>query len=231
MARRKDGLATRDKILKAAGAVFAERGYHDATVEEICKRAEANIAAVNYHFGSKDALYAQVWRHAFDEAMTAYPPEGGLGPDALPEHRLRGSIHSILGKTIDPGRLGHAGQILLRELVSPTEAIEQVKHDALEPMHGRMENLMRELLGPKATREQMRLCGMSVLHQCMAMGIRMFKGRIPPEHRFDLPTAGLIEMLTDHITRFSLAGIKAVRDEIEAAEIAVLEDGAATNRQ
>jgi AcrR family transcriptional regulator len=230
MARRKDGLATREKILESAGAVFAERAYHEATVEEISRRAETNIAAINYHFGSKDALYAQVWRHAFDEAMKAYPPEGGLGPDAPPEDRLRGSIHSILGKTIDPGRIGHAGQILLRELVSPTEAIEQVKRDALEPMHQRMESLMRELLGPSATRQQMLLCGMSVLHQCMAMGIRMFKGRIPPEHRFDLPTAGLIKMLTEHITRFSLAGIRAVRDEIEAAETAVLEDGTAGRR-
>ena len=227
MARRKDGLATREKILEAAGAVFAERAYHEATVEEISRRAETNIAAINYHFGSKDALYAQVWRHAFDEAMKAYPPEGGLGPDAPPEDRLRGSIHSILGKTIDPGRIGHAGQILLRELVSPTEAIEQVKRDALEPMHQRMESLMRELLGPSATRQQMLLCGMSVIHQCMAMGIGLFLGRIPPNLRFDLPTAQLVEMLTDHITCFSLAGIRAVRNEIESA---VLEDGAAASR-
>jgi AcrR family transcriptional regulator len=203
--------------MESAGAVFADLGYHDATVEEICRRAETNIAAINYHFGSKDALYAEVWRRAFDEAMTAYPPEGGLGPDAAPQERLRGTIYSMLGKTVDPGRLGYAGQILLRELVSPTEAIEQVKHDALEPMHERMESLMRELLGPAATREQLLLCTMSVVHQCMAMGIRMFRGRIPPRLRLDVPTGQLIELLTDHIARFSLAGIEAVREEIETA--------------
>jgi len=89
MAKRKDGINTRNRILSTACEVFAEKGYHDATTEEICSRAKSNIAAVNYHFGSKDQLYARVWRCAFDEAAKAYPPEGGLGPEAPPEKRLR----------------------------------------------------------------------------------------------------------------------------------------------
>ena len=96
MTKRKDGLRTKDRILTVACEVFAEIGYHDATVEEICRRAETTIAAVNYHFGSKDQLYDQVWRQAFDLAHEAYPPEGGLGPDAPPDERLRGTIHSLV---------------------------------------------------------------------------------------------------------------------------------------
>jgi len=65
-----------------AQEVFAEKGYREATVEDICSRAKSNIAAINYHFGSKEELYAQVWRRAFDEANEAYPPEGG--PFAVP---------------------------------------------------------------------------------------------------------------------------------------------------
>ena len=49
---------TRRQLLEAAGAVFAEAGYRDATVREICRRAHANIAAINYHFGDKEKLYA-----------------------------------------------------------------------------------------------------------------------------------------------------------------------------
>jgi len=215
MAIRKDGVRTKDRILTVACEVFAEKGYHDATVEEICKRAETNIAAVNYHFGSKDQLYAEVWRHAFDVAHEAYPPEGGLGPAAAPEERLRGTIHSLVVKTIDPGRIGHAGKILLREMVTPTDVIKQVKHDALEPMHERMNRLMTELLGPRASRDQILLCEMSVLHQCVAIGIRLFKGMMPSHMRLEMPVEVLVEMLTDHITLFSLAGIQAVREQIE----------------
>jgi TetR/AcrR family transcriptional regulator, regulator of cefoperazone and chloramphenicol sensitivity len=216
MARRKDGIETRGRILTAACEVFAEKGYHDATVEEICGRAQTNIAAVNYHFGSKDQLYAQVWRRALDASNAAYPPEGGLSPDAPPEERLRGMIHSLVGKTVDPGRIGHAGKLLLREMVSPTDVIEQIKYDAIRPTHERISKLMRELLGPEASDEQILLSCMSVIHQCFAVGIRLFTGRMPPFVKFDMTTEQLVETLTNHITRFSLAGLEALRADIEA---------------
>ena len=53
---------TRRQLLEAAGEVFAEAGFRDATVREICRRAGANIAAISYHFGDKEKLYAEVLR-------------------------------------------------------------------------------------------------------------------------------------------------------------------------
>ena len=52
--------ATRRELLDAAAEVFGEAGYRNATVREICRRAGANIAAINYHFGDKEKLYADV---------------------------------------------------------------------------------------------------------------------------------------------------------------------------
>ncbi len=219
MAKRSDGIRTKNRILKAASEVFAEKGYQDATVEDICRHAETNVAAINYHFGSKDQLYAQVWRDAFNAAMAAYPPEGGLGPEAPVEQRLRGAIYGMVGRSVDPGRIGHAGRLLLREMVNPTDVIRDVKRDAIQPLHDRMCRMMGQLLGPKAAQEQVLFCAMSVVHQCLMIGFRLFAGRMPVETKLDMSTDRLLETLTDHITRFSLAGVSAIRREIEAGQI------------
>ena len=77
---------TRDKLMIAAGEVFAEVGYQAATTREICARAGANIAAVNYHFGDKLGLYTEMLKDAVlqgenrmvDSTSTAKTPEEAL---------------------------------------------------------------------------------------------------------------------------------------------------------
>src|SRR5581483_8991895 len=56
-------LKTKQRLLEVAGAVFAEQGFKNATVREICKRADANVAAINYHFGDKQGLYSETLRY------------------------------------------------------------------------------------------------------------------------------------------------------------------------
>lgn len=80
---------------------------------------------------------------------------------------------------------------------------------------------MRELLGPKASNEQLLLCQMSIVHQCMAIGMRLFRGTMQSNMSLDTPSDQIIEILTDHIMRFSLAGIKAIRKEIKAGRTTI----------
>lgn len=214
MAIRQDGINTHEKLLKAASEVFAKKGYRNTTVAEICRRAGSNVAAVNYHFGSKDVLYVAVWRNAFEVALRAYPPDGGLPPDAPAEQRLRALIHSNLHRVLDAGRLGHAGRILMREMSDPTEVIRSVLRDVIRPLHERTRSIIKRLLGPKAGDREIGFCEMSVIHQCLALGFR--RGRLPPGiiKGRGKPTPELIDALVEHITCFSLAGIKAVRENI-----------------
>ena len=75
--QRSDGQDTRQRLLKAAAQIFAGKGYWKATLAEICKEAEANVAAANYHFGGKEALYVESWRFSFENSLKKYPPNGG----------------------------------------------------------------------------------------------------------------------------------------------------------
>ena len=212
MAIRKDGIESKKRLLEAASEVFALKGYREATVAEICRRAGSNIAAVNYHFGSKDELYVAVWKDAFEQALCVYPPNGGLGPNAKPEQRLRALVHSLLHRIMDDGRLGHAGQILLREMADPTDAIAHVRRDTIRPLRERLHTIIAELLGPGATEQQLRFCQLSLIHQCLAIGFR--KGKRPVLFPEQTAATTLTDSLVEHITRFSLAGIAAVRAEI-----------------
>src|SRR3712207_5289373 len=95
---------TRQRLLEAAGEVFAEAGFRAATVREICTRAGANVAAVNYHFGDKERLYTEVLKYAHRCAIVKYPPGMGLAPEAPAEQRLRGFVMSFLSRMLDDGR-------------------------------------------------------------------------------------------------------------------------------
>src|ERR1700722_14461691 len=83
----KDGDDTRSRLLDAAAAIFAERGYQAATTREICVRARANAAAVNYHFGDKLGLYKAALKSVIGRcqksgvetyALSAMAPEQAL---------------------------------------------------------------------------------------------------------------------------------------------------------
>ena len=91
-----DGQETRLNLLMAAGEIFAKKGFRDATIAEICRQAKANVAAANYHFGSKESLYVESWRFAFEKSLNAYPPNGGVSLNAPAEDQLRGRIRAIL---------------------------------------------------------------------------------------------------------------------------------------
>ncbi len=63
--------STKDRILNAAEVLFAEQGFAGTSLREVTSRADVNIAAVNYHFGSKENLINEVFRRRMDEMSEA----------------------------------------------------------------------------------------------------------------------------------------------------------------
>ena len=210
MVKRKDGIERKAQLLEAATKVFSKKGFRDTTISDICDEAESNVASVNYYFGSKEELYAEVWKTANQKTLEKYPPDYGTSPESNPQERLRAFIRSLLHKILDSGQLGSAGKILMMELTNPTEAIELVKRDSLEPIRKRMRAIMSELLGPDVPEKRRIFCVLSTINQCFGLGLR--KGVLPPPLKA-MEKKELLEELTEHITLFSLAGIEAVKKE------------------
>jgi AcrR family transcriptional regulator len=63
--------STKDRILGAAEELFAQHGFAGTSLRQVTSQADVNIAAVNYHFGSKENLVNEVFRRRMDEMTGA----------------------------------------------------------------------------------------------------------------------------------------------------------------
>src|SRR5215471_19103882 len=91
---------TRQRLLEAAVQLFAERGFQNVTVRDICAAAEANVAAVNYYFRDKWGLYKEILEGIIEQAKrdTQAAHEARAGMSA--EDRLRNYIRVFLRNLI-----------------------------------------------------------------------------------------------------------------------------------
>ena len=199
---------TRQLLLTAAGAVFAEHGYRATTVRAICRRAGANVAAVTYHFGDKAGLYLEVLRQAHSHALAKYPLGPGAEPSGSLEEQLHAFVHSFLLRILETGPSAHLGKLLAMEMINPGPALDTLVEERFRPMSRQVETIVAGLLGSGATPEQIRWCGSSVVSQCLFyVHCRSVMARLYPEQSFQ---AEDLKRLAEHITRFSLAALRGL---------------------
>jgi len=113
--------AIRQRLISAAGPVFARHGYEAATVTQICAAAGANVAAINYHFGGKRSLYREVVRAAIQ--WLKHEKRGAEGPepeDFPPEARFAAMLESILRGALAMDDQNWPIALVLREFMQPT---------------------------------------------------------------------------------------------------------------
>src|SRR5262249_41413686 len=115
-------LETRQRLLEAAGEVFAEHGFRDATIREICEKAKANMAAVHYHFGDKKEIYGAVFDYARTCAVAQF--NDLTSPGTPVEERLRAFVRAVLKRFFDEGRPAWLGKLVAREMIEPTKALD-----------------------------------------------------------------------------------------------------------
>jgi len=209
---RKDGESTRRRILEAALIIFGEKGYRDATNAEVCEAAGANIAAVNYHFRSKDQLYRAVCEHAIVHINALYPPGGQVPPDATPEERLFGHIDAVIRRSRVEGPLRYYHSLRMVETFYPTGLVDDL-WNAWFGLHRQISgSIVSALLGAHATDEEILRCQMSLMSQCYIANSSSVSGRF---HNVEATHLSDPDAVVEHIYQFTLAGIRAIAREIE----------------
>ncbi|MGH8046965.1 MAG: CerR family C-terminal domain-containing protein, partial [Chthoniobacterales bacterium] len=193
----------RERLLDAAGEVFAERGFDGATIREITRQAGVNLAAVNYYFRDKDELYAATLRHAHTAACSLpYDDEATM----TPEQRLYVFVENLLRRFLDPLRPRWHGQLMAREMAQPTRIFDQVIAEAFRPKCEWLRRALTELCGGRFQGVELDYVATSIIGQCTFY--RQNRHIIQQIFPGLLAADDLIERLARHITEFSLAAIR-----------------------
>lgn len=195
---------TRERLLNEGARLFAARGYARVTVRDICRAAQANVAAINYHFHGKRGLYDAVVQSAIDQmrATTATIIEAGRGQS--PERQLTTFI-AIFLQRVTAMRDNWIHQLMMRELNEPTAALDLVVRRVIEPRMAYLGEVIGKLLGCRSSDPRVRRSVTSVQLQCLAA----IDQRLPI-HAVPTTPAAVAE-LADHIARFSIGGIRTLR--------------------
>ncbi len=209
MSRVEDG--TRDRLLEAAGEVFAQKGFLAASVGEITERAGANRAAVNYHYRTKEDLYVAAVRHGAQCCLSLHPlPTWPAGTPA--EVRLRDFIRAFLSRFLSAGDPEWPGLLIMRELAQPTGgACEAFVRDFVKPTAAVLNSILRDLVPADVPEWKRHMLEMSIIGQCLHyhFGRHILPLLVGPEEakRYDL------EWVTDHIHAFSMAALRGLYGE------------------
>lgn len=192
----------RQRLLDAAGELFAEKGYRLAGTREICQRAGTDIAAIHYHFGSKEKLYEAVLRYADNLLVDPVPT---FAAARSREARLREIIEWVLAQCFAQGQPEWRWRFIEQATISLTPGLLAFFNSKILPLYQALDSICREFLGKRASQQRIRFATRSILGQCFYY--RHFRVLIIGQG--EAFSEEHLHELADHILEFSVAGLKA----------------------
>lgn len=201
---------TRDKLLECAGEVFAEVGFHNATIREICYRAGANVAAVNYYFRDKLGLYKEVLASCLVTQQasvlsgnSAHPPD--------PKTVLKMLICGWFERNHASDRPGRLARIMAHEMANPTPALDSIT-ESMRANYQRFREIVGKLIRQSPDDLRTRMCVHSIVGQILHYSqARPTLERLWPSLNLDDPEWR--RAIADHIVNFSLAAMEGIEQK------------------
>ena len=118
-------------------------------------------------------------------------------------------IAARLHAVFDLGRTAWHGKLMSREMIEPTEALDALVKEDLEPFFQRLQSCVRAILGPEVGDEQVRRCAFSISSQWVYYHYnRQVISRLDHAMRFGPED---VDALADHIAQFSLAALRGLK--------------------
>jgi TetR/AcrR family transcriptional regulator, regulator of cefoperazone and chloramphenicol sensitivity len=202
--------STQEHILKAAVELFSEKGFANTTTRDICKQADANVAAVNYHFKGKSGLGDAVVDLLFENVTE-------LQQEFLTEQRIntteewKKAIYNFIYNFIcdrdkEEYRNFYRSQLIFKELNTPSELFQKMFNKYMAPMQKQLIKYIKQGLPEDASEELISMWFITIMSQCV-----MFRKKQGPSMeiaKLDFTEPKNVKMVANHIADTVFAGLK-----------------------
>jgi AcrR family transcriptional regulator len=196
---------TRDRLLEVGTRLFGERGYSHVTVRDICREADANVAAVNYYFGGKLGLYTEIVQ-ALVGSMREADPTTAAPAGSSAEERIRHYVRTYVPRIAKPRGQAVWGQKLMgHETHEPTPLAPWIAEQVILPRVRYLSEAVAELLGCATDDPRVGRSVASLQAQCLFYLPSRF--RSTALHGWDAMVDAEVDAIAEHIAEFTLAGI------------------------
>lgn len=202
-------VGTKLDLIVAAGELFAENGLDGTSVRAIAERCNANIAAINYHFGSKENLHIEVLRHVIMQtrcplAQQMLEDSRWFSSGEKMSEAVRCLVEERFRQYLSPEHPRWYGRLLMRSMLDPTPALEDVMRDIMIPENEALKQVFMRCK-PGLTEEEADLWAMSLEGQVgfyvfAETGILMALDRNSYDREF-------LDAAADHIARLMISAL------------------------
>ncbi len=219
MEDKKQSKATRERLIEAAGELFAEKGFKETTVREICDKAKANLAAVNYYFRDKERLYQEVLYIVVSKMGDKSFLDIMDGPSTSSRDKIYLFVWKFLARRFDPQAPAWHFELIARQMVESPESLKSIVSDNIRTHHQVLYNIVSEFLGPGASPDTVHKCILSIFGQNLIYVMMHHPhSPIPDDFKVEM-TPAEIEERANHIADFSIAGLTWFRDSLKGPEV------------
>ena len=199
---------TRQALLDHATDVFAESGFDGASVREITSRATINLAAINYHFGSKEVLYREVLRLA----VAAISDASLLDDDTIDRVSRDEAVRLFIRQQVTPllkhGQIGRYLRIFAWETLAPTPVYRDFIAREKLPILGQAERIVRRFLPATAARAEITIATIWLTNQVTPF-IRHYDTLSKPPLSLKIDKS-FIEQLAADLGHMAVAGLNSL---------------------
>jgi len=207
---------TPEKILTSAEQLFAERGFTGSTLREVTERAGVNLAAVNYHFGTKEGLFMEMLRRRITpinarrmELLDQALAESG-GESLTLETLFKIILEPLTESLIKEGNLDEVFLgIIARSIVDPSEFIQHAHRGFFKDISERIgRELQRAVGNPELSEED--------ISWRIYFSISTMLGSLIQHRRIEHYFPGIrdprdMEAMTRQLIRFVCAGMESAK--------------------